>query len=157
MAKHILSRVLGAVIFGLLVLGVYFLGPSQQVNAATCYKSGCNNTNPHSTGCDASAGNVAVMYPASSKVELRRSLLSACETLWTRTKNTDALNRSFYAYATLRFYSTPYTWYNSPSPIPKNAVIYTNQWHDPLVADWHACGYVGSSYISYPVGSPCAP
>lgn len=56
---------------------------------------------PDSSGC--TAGNVTTertIYPANSKVEMRHSIL--CNTLWTRTTNTDSLNRSFYANATFK-------------------------------------------------------
>ena len=124
------------------------LSPTQFVLAATCSGSGCNNTNPNSTGCDVGATTVSSIYPASSRVDLRSS--STCATKWAKTTNTDSLNRSFYANATLKNYY--YT--HSPAPIAKNLSVYSNQRYN---ITGQACGYVGPSLINFAVSSPCTP
>jgi Protein of unknown function (DUF2690) len=123
--------------------------------ALACSGTDCNGTDPNDTGCSSDAGTAATIYPTNSKVELRRSF--SCDTMWTRTTNTDSLNRSFYAYATLKFYGMAYEWRNTQAPISKNSFIYTDQQYDPIIGGWQSCGYVGSSYIGYPVYSPCTP
>jgi hypothetical protein len=74
--------------------------PLATVAYALCSGSGCNNTDPQTTGCSADAATVKTKYPASglARVELRFS--DACQTRWARTVNIGSMN--YYANATLR-------------------------------------------------------
>lgn len=157
MSKHKLVVILFVTILLVIVSSFTF---SSSVFAATCTGSGCNGLNPHTTGCDASATTVRVIYPASSRVELRKSLISQCSTYWARTRNTDdVLKRSFYANATLWYPVGGYLYYyttSSPAPIAYLQVVYTLQrYYSAFPPGLKACGYVGPGYISGPVGSPC--
>ena len=125
---------------------------------ALCIGTGCNGLFPDSSGCATNGiiSTQSVIYPASSKVEMRHS--GGCSTRWTRTTNTDSLNRSFYANATFIYNISPW-YYNVPSggKIVKNASIFSQQRFDTSNTPHEACGYVSGSAIPGPVTSPCTP
>lgn len=116
-----------------ILLFVWLLWPTVQISlAATCSGSGCNNTNPNSTGCDASATTLeSAYYPNCSSIRLRYS--NICYTRWARTQN-----GGYYKWtkATLKgFYLI--TRYIAP-----NQAVYTNQqYSEPYPGwNWQACG-----------------
>jgi len=123
--------------------------PAKPVFAASCSGSGCNDTNPNSTGCDASGvTTVAYEYPASSYIELRQS--SICNTQWAKTTNTDGPNRYFFLNATLKnhYYTA------SAYSLPVGAYVYSHQRYG---TSYKACGYASFNYIGGLVSSPCTP
>ncbi|MCC7119155.1 MAG: DUF2690 domain-containing protein [Anaerolineales bacterium] len=109
---------------------------------------------PDASGCAvASVTTERIIYPASSKVEMRHSIL--CNTLWTRTTNTDSQNRSFYANATFKFNVSP-SYYTIPSggKIAKNQSVFSQQRYSSQ--PFKSCGLVNLiNPIPGPVNSPC--
>ncbi len=132
--------------------------PKDRVFAVTCSGTGCNDTDPGTTGCgDSSPSTLAINYPASSMVELRKS--GGCKTYWSRITNIDQLGRSFYANATIwpPAYST-----STPGPIAVYTLVYSHQQYKGTGSGtngFNACGYVSFSYIYGPVpkSASCAP
>lgn len=108
--------------------------PFAGVAYALCSGSGCNNTDPQTTGCSADAATVKTKYPASglARVELRFS--DACQTRWARTYNIGSLN--YYANATLRY------WHFKALYIAPGINVYSNQRYG---SGYRACGDVGTS------------
>ncbi len=135
------------IFLSLFVVTMLLFLPMQHTLAATCYGGDCNNTNPHTTGCDVGAITIAYIHPASSRVDLRSS--STCATQWARTINTDGYGRSFYANATLKSFYYTY----SPGPIGVAQQVYSNQQY--ARTNQQACGYVDWNILDFPVNSPC--
>lgn len=125
--------------------------------AATCSGSGCNGLFATPTGCDVSVTSIKTIFPASARVDLRRS--STCSTFWAKTTNTDSLNRSFYANATFWYQNNGTKSYSvsSPGAIAKNQYVYTQQRYYSIAnpPGLIACGKISTSAISGPLGTPC--
>ena len=118
-----------------------------------CTGTGCNDKDPNQTGCDLNAVTINIIYPASSRVDLRAS--PGCETEWARTGNIDSLQRSFYANATLK----NYYYVASPGPIAWMQNVYSHQRYVTNIntVTLQACGGVSTSQNNYPINSPCTP
>jgi len=110
--------------------------PLSGIAYALCSGSGCNNTNPQTTGCSADAATVKTKYPASglARVELRFS--DACQTRWARTVNIGSLN--YWVNATLRY------WYYGVQYVAPGYTAYSNQRYGP---GYRACGDAGISPV----------
>jgi len=157
-----MTKVSAALTIILVMLVVSSFPVFANVLTATCNQSTCNGQFPNSTGCDASVITSSFVYPASSEVLLRRSLVSECGTFWARTKNTDSQGRSFYANATLWFPlpNGAVSYYNIPSggKISVGQTVFTQQrYFSVRPYNLTACGYVSGNSIPGPVGSPCTP
>jgi hypothetical protein len=111
----------------------------EKVYAATCSGSGCNNTDPHVTGCDSNVSVSESIYNAGQRlIELRVS--NTCGTYWTRVINLYSTSKYVKAYL-MGFYT------NGPELIGPTLYKYTNQQYTPPYSgfNWQACGYVLSS------------
>jgi len=109
-----------------------------EAKAVTCYHESCNNTNPHSTGCDVGAITTNSLTNGCTKVELRKSTISDCGTWWARTTN-KSITLWLYANATLKYHY----FVCSPGTIAPGYKVYTNQKYGS--GGFSACGLVSSS------------
>jgi hypothetical protein len=112
--------------------------PFASVVMALCSGTGCNNTDPNTTGCYADAATVRTVYPASGKARVELRFSDACQTRWSKTVNIAGLN--YYANATLRY------WYYGAQYIAPGYTVYSNQRYG---SGYQACGDVGSSAMNY--------
>jgi hypothetical protein len=121
-----------------IVVTILSIFPLAGIVYALCNGTACNNTDPQSTGCSASAATVRTKYPASglARVELRFS--DACQTRWARTYNISSLN--YYANATLRY------WYYKALYIAPGINVYSNQRYG---SGYQGCGDVAGSPMNY--------
>jgi hypothetical protein len=133
-----------------IVIAIMFLvQPSGYVHAATCSGSGCNNTDPHVTGCDANVTTLSYAFPSSATVSLRKS--NICITYWSRTVNQNAQPR--YINATLRYTSTANYYRGTLSPVANGQTVYSNQRYNQY---YKACGAASTAEINTPITSPAA-
>ena len=129
------------------------------VFAATCggtNQPSCNGLFASSTGCG-TASTKATSYPASTRLELRRS--SDCSTFWARATNMDGTGRNMWGVATIKPYDS-YTTY-SGGAIAVGQMIASRQRYSTAsgTAGFNACGYFGLTQISSPApyNAACAP
>lgn len=113
---------------------------------ALCSGSGCNGTDPATTGCAADGVTVRQKWPYGNpgtiKVELRRS--DTCVTFWARSWNYSAFY--YYNNATLKNYYWEQRW------SPPNDSTYSDQRSGN--SGFQACGDFSTSPITWPVNSP---
>lgn len=131
--------------------------PKDIAFAASCSGTGCNGTLASSTGCGVNVSTKATSYPASSRLELRRS--SDCSTFWTKTTNTDSLGRNLWGVATLRPYNS-YTLYTGGAVAVGQAVVSYQRYSTASgTAGFNACGYYSLNQITSPAPytASCAP
>jgi hypothetical protein len=137
--KKLLRKILGSLLIVIVSLITTWsvLPVIEIVSAATCSGSGCDNTNPHDTGCDSGTVYVpeSIYNPGQRLIELRLS--SVCGTYWTRVTNYYASNKYVKAHLA-GFYTI------GPELIGTTQYKYTNQQYTPPYAgfNWQACGYV---------------
>jgi hypothetical protein len=112
--------------------------PNSIALAVTCSGSGCNNTDPGTTGCNADAATVRTVYPPSGKARVQLRFSDTCQTRWSRTVNIATLN--YYANATLRY------WYYHAVALGPGYSTYSNQRYG---SGYQACGDVGSSPMNF--------
>jgi hypothetical protein len=128
----------GWFIFVFLLLIIFCAAPAKgAVLLYGCSGSGCNGTNPNTTGCDVGASTVAyVTINYHGNIQLRNS--SGCNTYWARTI-LDLTYIEHYANATLMYYY----WKGSTYPIQHDQVMYTLQRYSG--SGYQACGYLGDT------------
>lgn len=125
--------------------------------SAACSGTGCNGKLASATGCGTNVSTKATSYPASSRLELRRS--NNCSTFWTKTTNTDGLGRNLWGVATLKPYNS-YTLYSGSAISVGQAVVsYQRYSTGSGTAGFNACGYFSLTQITTPApyGPSCAP
>lgn len=112
--------------------------PYASVVFALCSGSGCNNTDPGTTGCSAAAATVRTVYPASGKARVELRFSDACQTRWSKVINIASLN--YWGNATLRY------WYYHSVYLGPGYSTYSNQRYG---SGYQGCGDVGATQMNY--------
>jgi len=137
--ENIMQKVKPVLILFITVLFVITSSfPFASVVLALCSGTGCNNTDPGATGCNADAATVRTMYPASGKARVELRYSDECQTRWSKVFNIASIN--YWANATLRY------WYYHSVYVGPGISTYSNQRYG---SGYQACGDVGSSAMNY--------
>lgn len=115
------------------------LSSSSSARAVTCSGSGCNNTNPITTGCNADAATVKKVFPASGKARVELRFSDTCQTRWAKTINISPNGLNYWANATLGY------WYYGSQYVAYGNTVYSNQRYG---SGYQACGDVTSTAIN---------